>query len=274
MPAIRDRCLLVTGAGSRIGIGRAVALAAARAGAAVVANDVVEADLSETVDEVRAHGGQITGLVGDVADLPAVEELVAAAESLYGGVDVLVNNAGIAKKVPFHEMTREQFDRTLSVNLGGTWNCCRAAIPGMLERGGGVIVNVSSIMGSPWGWAEHVHYNASKAAIEGLTRGLAVEYGPRRIRVNAVAPGFVRTAQSTDPDHSVGPEGLAVASEYVPLRRVGDPTDIVEVILFLASDAARYITGQTLLVDGGLSLGDLGKAFEDPARSALSGAET
>jgi 3-oxoacyl-[acyl-carrier protein] reductase len=132
----------------------------------------------------------------------------------------------------------------------------------MIERGTGRIVTVSSLMGSAWGWDEHVHYNAAKAGIEGLTRGLAVELGPHGITVNAVAPGFVWTAQSTSREHSLGPEGLELAKDYVPLRRIGTPEDIADVVLFLASDAARYVTGQTLLADGGITLGDLRKAFE------------
>jgi 3-oxoacyl-[acyl-carrier protein] reductase len=131
----------------------------------------------------------------------------------------------------------------------------------MTERGAGAIVNFSSLMGHPWGWSDHVHYSASKAAIEGLTRALAVELGPHGIRVNAVAPGFIVTAQSTSREHSVGPEGLELAVPYIPLRRIGQPEDISDVVLFLASDAARYVTGQVLLADGGITLGDLRTAF-------------
>jgi 3-oxoacyl-[acyl-carrier protein] reductase len=119
-------------------------------------------------------------------------------------------------------------------------------------------------MGGWWGWSEHVHYNASKAGIEGLTRGLAMELGPHGVTVNAVAPGFVRTAQSMSVEHSLGPEGLALAEPFIPLRRIGDPEDIAEVVLFLASDASRYMTGQTLLADGGVTLGDLSSVFTQP----------
>ena len=262
--------VLVTGVGSQIGIGRAIALAAAAEGAAVFANDVVAEDLDQTIASVRDAGGEIEGYVADVADGAAVKAMVDEAEKRYGRIDVLVNNAGIAKRAPFTEMTEEEFRRTMDVNLGGTFNCSQAAAPGMIERASGAIVNLSSLMGTPWGWAEHVHYNASKAAIEGLTRGLAVELGPYGIRVNGVAPGFIETAQSTDPDHSVGPEGLQLAEPYVPLRRIGNPEDIAQVVLFLASDAARYVTGQTLLADGGITLGDLRKAFE-PLSTAASG---
>jgi 3-oxoacyl-[acyl-carrier protein] reductase len=254
--------LLVTGAGSQIGIGRAIALAAAERGAIVVANDVVAEDLELTVEQVRAAGGEATGHVADVANAEAVGEMVAKAEEAHGRIDILVNNAGIAKRAPFVELSRQEFGRTLDVNLGGTFNCARAAAAGMIERRSGSIVNFSSLMGHPWGWQEHVHYSASKAAIEGLTRALAVELGPHGVRVNAVAPGFVETAQSTSREHSVGAEGLKLAEPYIPLRRIAQPPEIADVVLFLASDAARYVTGQVLLVDGGITLGDLRKAFE------------
>jgi 3-oxoacyl-[acyl-carrier protein] reductase len=187
--------------------------------------------------------------------------MIAEAERCFGSVDVLVNNAGIARRAAFSTMSEEEFRRTLDVNLGGCFNCARAVVPGMLARGAGAIINVSSLMGSPWGWAEHAHYSASKAAIEGLTRGLAVELGPYGIRVNGVAPGYIRTAQSTDQVHSVGSEGLELAAPFIPLRRVGEPGEVADVVLFLASEDARYVTGQTLLTDGGITLGDLGAVF-------------
>jgi 3-oxoacyl-[acyl-carrier protein] reductase len=256
---------LVTGVGSRIGIGRAIARALAEEGAIVAANDVVAEDLERTVTELREAGAEVTSHLADVSDHAAVRAMAAEAERLHGRIDVLVSNAGIAKRAPFAAMTEDEYRRTLDVNLGGCFACARAVVPGMIERRAGRIVNVSSLMGSAWGWDEHVHYNAAKAGIEGLTRGLAVELGPYGITVNAVAPGFVWTAQSTSRDHSLGPEGLELAREYVPLRRIGDPEDIADVVLFLASDAARYVTGQTLLADGGITLGDLRKAFESLA---------
>jgi len=262
MADLSGTVLLVTGAGSQIGIGRAIAIGAAERGAIVFANDVVAEDLELTVDQVRAAGGEVTGHVADVADPEAVQEMVAKAEGAYGRVDILVNNAGIARRASFVELAEAEFRRTLDVNLGGTYNCSRAVAVGMIGRRSGSIVNVSSVMGHPWGWSEHVHYSASKAAIEGLTRALAVELGPFGIRVNAVAPGFVETAQSTSREHSVGPEGLRLAEPYIPLRRIAQPPEIADAVLFLASDAARYVTGQVLLVDGGITLGDLRKAFE------------
>ncbi len=258
-PAQRQepRTVLITGAGSAIGIGRATASAFAEQGSRLALNDVVERDLAETVDLIRSMGGEAEGFVADVSDPRAVDRMVADAQSRFGPIEVLVNNAGIARKRAFPDMSDEEWQETLSVNLGGTMHCCRAVAPVMIARGVGRIVNVSSLMGSSWGWAQHVHYNASKAGIEGLTRGLALELGPAGITVNAVAPGFIETAQSLSVEHSAGPEKMQMAAPLITLRRIGQPSDIAGVIVFLASDASRYVTGQVLLVDGGLTLGDL-----------------
>ena len=259
------KVVFLTGAGSAIGIGRATALAFAREGARIAAVDITTDDLMETVDLLRAAGAEAEAYQADVADVEAVNAATAAATERFKQIDILVNNAGIAKKKAFVALTDEEWRRTIEVNLGGTMHCTRAIAPQMIARGEGRIVNLSSLMGGWWGWSEHVHYNASKSGIEGLTRGLAMELGPQGITVNAVAPGFIWTAQSTSLEHSVGPEGLQRAVPFVPLRRIGDPEDIAEVILFLASDASRYMTGQTLLVDGGVTLGDLGSVFAKPS---------
>jgi 3-oxoacyl-[acyl-carrier protein] reductase len=260
--SLAGKVALVTGVGSQIGIGRAIAKALAAEGAVVAANDVVADDLALTVAELREAGAEVSSHLADVSDRAAVREMVLEAERLHGQIDILVNNAGIAKRAPLPAMSEDEYRRTVDVNLGGCFACSQAVAAGMIERRAGRIVSISSLMGSAWGWDEHVHYNAAKAGIEGLTRGLAVELGPYGIRVNAVAPGFIWTAQSTSRDHSLGPEGLELAAEFVPLRRIGDPEDIANVVLFLASDAAKYVTGQTLLVDGGITLGDLRKVFE------------
>jgi 3-oxoacyl-[acyl-carrier protein] reductase len=216
------------------------------------------------VELVRATGAEAEAFQADVSKSAEVDRAVAATTERFGEIHILVSNAGIAKKKAFVELTDEEWRRTIDVNLGGAMHCARAVAPGMIARGSGRIVNLSSLMGGWWGWTEHVHYNASKSGIEGFTRGLAMELGPHGVTVNAVAPGFVWTAQSMSVEHSVGPEGLKLAVPYVPLRRIGDPEDIAEVVLFLASDASRYMTGQTLLVDGGITLGDLGSVFAQP----------
>jgi 3-oxoacyl-[acyl-carrier protein] reductase len=253
--------VFLTGAGSVTGIGRATALAFAKEGARVAAVDVTTDDLAESVDLLRAAGAEAAAFQADVSQADAVQRAVAAATERFGKIDILVSNAGIAKKRAFVDLSDDEWRRTIDVNLGGAMHGARAVAPQMIARGGGRIINLSSLMGGWWGWSEHVHYNAAKAGIEGLTRGLAMELGPHGITVNAVAPGFIRTAQSMSVEHSLGPEGLDLAAPYIPLRRIGDPEDIAGVVLFLASDAARYLTGQTLLIDGGVTLGDLGPAF-------------
>jgi 3-oxoacyl-[acyl-carrier protein] reductase len=259
--SLTDKVVLVTGAGSAIGIGRATALAFARAGAHVAANDVIKQDLRETVELLRSAGVDAEEYHADVADAAAVQSMVTMVVARFGRVDVLVNNAGIARKKAFVDLSDDDWSHTIDVNLGGTKNCARAVVPHMLHQGSGSIVNVSSLMGSPWGWADHVHYSASKAGMEGLTRALAVELGPRGITVNAVAPGFIETAQSLSVEHSAGPEKMPLAIPLIPVRRIGRPEDIAGVIVFLASSAARYITGQVILVDGGLTLGDLSSIY-------------
>ena len=259
---LEGKVVLITGVGSQIGIGRAIARTLAREGAVIAANDVIHDDLALTVAELEAMGAEVSSHVADVADRHAVRAMVASVERLHGRVDVLVNNAGIAKRAPLVEMTEEQWRRTLDVNLGGCFNASQAVAPIMMRHGHGRIVSLSSLMGSPWGWDEHVHYNAAKSGIEGLTRGLAMELGPHGITANAVAPGFIWTAQSTAVGDSLGPAGLEIAKDFAPMRRIGDPEDIADVVLFLASELGRYVTGQTLLVDGGITLGDLRKAFE------------
>jgi 3-oxoacyl-[acyl-carrier protein] reductase len=131
----------------------------------------------------------------------------------------------------------------------------RPAAAAMIKAGRGSVICISSIMGVAYGWNEHVHYSAAKTGVVGLVRGLAVELAPSGVRVNGVAPGYIRTAQSLSTEHSLGEAGLIEAAKFVPMRRVGDPEDVADVILFLASNAARYLTGQVLVVDGGLLVG-------------------
>jgi len=190
-----------------------------------------------------------------VTSTEEADAAVAAAESRFGGLDALVANAGIAHRVKLAELTDAKWDRTLDVDLKGVFRVARAAAAGMRGRRGGAIVAIASTMGFIYGWNEHVHYSAAKAGVVGLVRGLAVELAREGVRANGVAPGYVRTAQTLSVENSLGAEGLERAAGYIPVGRVGAPEDIADVVLFLASDAARYITGQTLVVDGGLSVG-------------------
>ena len=163
-------------------------------------------------------------------------------------------NAGIAHKVPLAQMTDEKWDHTLDIDLKGIFRIVRAAAPAMKAAKKGSIVAVSSIMGVAYGWDEHVHYSAAKSGVVGLVRGLAVELARDGIRVNGIAPGYIRTAQLLSKEHSVGPDADKCGA-YIPMGRIGEPEEIAAVIQFLASNAARYMTGQVVVVDGGLLVG-------------------
>ncbi len=244
--------VLITGAG--IGIGRASALAFAKAGYHVVVTDVLGAEGAAVVAEITAAGGLAEFHKLDVRSTEMADAVVADVEARHGRIDVIVANAGIAHKVPLAEMSDEKWDYTFDIDLKGIFRIVRPALPGMKARGKGAIVALSSIMGVAYGWDEHVHYSAAKAGVVGLVRGLGVELARDGIRVNGVAPGYIRTAQLLSKQHSLGPDADK-AGEFIPMGRIGEPDDIADVILFLASNGARYMTGQVVVVDGGLLVG-------------------
>ena len=245
--------VMISGAG--IGIGEATALAFGRAGYHVYVTDVLDADGRETVAAIEAEGGSAGYSHVDVTDSANVDAAVAAAEAATGALDAVVANAGIAHKVLLSEMTDDKWDQTLDVDLKGVFRLCRAAAPAMRQAKRGAMVAVSSIMGTTYGWHDHVQYNAAKAGVVGLVRGLACDLGGDGIRVNGIAPGFIKTAQALSTVHSVGLAGLEAASAYIPLGRHGEADDIADVVLFLCSRGARYVSGQTIIVDGGLAVG-------------------
>ena len=245
--------VLITGGG--IGIGRATAFAFADAGYHVTVTDVLDKEGEEVAAQIRANGGAAGFQHLDVTDSANADAVVAAAEAQFGALDVVVANAGIAHRVPLAQMSDDKWDHTFDVDLKGIMRVARAAVPAMRTRGSGAIVALSSIMGVAYGWDEHVHYSAAKAGVVGLVRGLAVELARDGIRVNGIAPGYIRTAQALSEEHSLGPVGLEKAAEFIPVGRVGGPDDIADVAVFLASHAARYMTGQTVVVDGGLLVG-------------------
>ena len=245
--------VLITGSG--IGIGAATARAFAEAGCRVVVTDVLDDEGQRLAQEITEGGGEAEYHHLDVTSTEEVERLVSEAEGRYGPLGCVVANAGIAHKVPLTELSDEKWDHTHEIDLKGVMRVCRAAAPAMREAGRGSMIAVSSIMGVAYGWDEHVQYSAAKAGVVGLVRGLAVELARDGIKVNGIAPGYIRTAQALSEEHSLGPEGLEKAAEFIPMGRIGEPEDIADVILFLASDAARYLTGQVIVVDGGLLVG-------------------
>lgn len=247
------KTVIITGAG--IGIGRATAYAFAGSGYRVIVTDILEADGRAVAEAILAEGGTAEFHKLDVTSTEQTNALVAEVEAKHGAINTIVCNAGIAHKVPLNLLTDEKWDHTFDVDLKGMIRVIRAAAPKMREAGRGSVICLSSIMGVAYGWDEHVHYSAAKSGVVGLVRGLAVELAQDGIRVNGVAPGYIRTAQALSTEHSLGPEGLEKAAEFIPMGRVGEADDVADVIVFLSSNAARYLTGQVVTVDGGLLVG-------------------
>lgn len=250
MNDIKGRTVIVTGAGQ--GIGRAYALGLARVGAVPVIADLNRPAAERVADEVRADGGECLALQVDVGEPGSVDAMVGAVMERYGRVDVLVNNAAIfstLKMRPFDEIPFDEWDRVMRVNITGCFLCARAVAPPMRAQKSGSIINISSaayVMGRP----NYLHYTTSKAALIGMTRSLARELGPHDVRVNAILPGAVETEVARE---TVSPEQLRQQIAARSLARTEDPTDLVGVMMFFASDASRFVTGQSIVVDGGLT---------------------
>jgi NAD(P)-dependent dehydrogenase (short-subunit alcohol dehydrogenase family) len=241
------RVAVVTGGGS--GIGRATAIALARAGARVAVLDRDVATAKAVADEVDGSPFEV-----DVRDGDRVDAAVAEVAEHLGGLHILVNNAGTGDLRPLHTVDEKLWHRLIDVNLTGTYLAMRAAVPIMLEGGGGAIVNNASVSGiTPT--RNEAAYSAAKAAVIALTKSGALEYGPT-VRVNCVAPGYVRTPLTAMFDQY--PDAFAEIARGMPAGRMGEPEEIAEVILFLASDRSSYITGETIVVDGGVSLPQAG----------------
>lgn len=244
---LSGKVALVTGA-SR-GIGRMIALRFAQAGAAVAVLATSEDRARPVVDEITQAGGKALALGADVADAAQATAAVERTVKELGALHVVVNNAGITKDGLFVRMSEEDFMRVVDVNLKGTFNVCKAASRGLLKTAGARIINVTSIVGLT-GNAGQANYAAAKAGLVGFTKSLAREFGGRGVTVNAIAPGFITTDMTSDLPEAVKQSSLAA----IPLARFGTAEDIADAALFLASERAGYITGHTLVVDGGMSL--------------------
>jgi 3-oxoacyl-[acyl-carrier protein] reductase len=245
---LREKAALITGGGR--GIGAATAILFAREGAKVGVMDLREESFREVVDRGRQMGLELKGFVGDVTDKKRVDQAVDAFVREFGRIDILVNNAGIAISRPFMEKTVEDWEKTLRVNLIGVFLCAQSAAKYMLQQKSGKIVNISSIRGIEHCGREGVmDYSASKTAVIGLTKTMAKQLAPY-VQVNAVAPGHTKTEMTL----SLPEEVKRNMIEGSFLKRMAEPEDIAKAILFMASEDADFITGQTLLVDGGFSL--------------------
>lgn len=242
----RNRPVLITG-GSR-GIGAATARAAAAAGHDVAIGYLERGHEAQViVDELAASGIRAVAIEADVATGSGARRLVGEAETALGGLYALVNNAGIMPEAPFLEITTTEWDRVVATDLSAAFHTCQTALPGMVERGAGVIVNISSRLGQI-GWPGVAHYAAAKAGLLGLTKTLAREFGPKGVRVNAVAPGATLTAMAADV--VVGEAGRKRLAE-IPAQRFAEPEDVANAVMFLLSDASSMFHGQTLCPNGG-----------------------
>ena len=248
-----DSTVIISGAG--IGIGKATAIAFAESNYNVIVTDVLPDEANAVVKNINDNGGSSEFHHMDVTSTSEVNSVIQTVEKKYGPLNTVVCNAGIAKMIPMKTMKDEEWDLTIDVDLKGMMRMIRAAAPAMREAKKGSIICLASVVGTTYGWDEHVPYSAAKAGVTGFVKGTAIELAKDHIRANAIAPGFIRTAQTLDPVHSVGEEGLEAVAPTIPLGRVGDPSDIADVAVFLASDKARYITGQTITVDGGVTVG-------------------
>ena len=246
--SLEEKVAIVTG-GSR-GIGRAIALELANRGAAVVVNYVKNSQAAdEVVDDISNVGGKAQTFQSDVADFSQAQDLIKFTIDTFGGLDILINNAGITRDTLIMMMSEKDWDDVINTNLKGTFNCSKAAVRHMMRKRFGRIINITSVAGQ-MGNAGQSYYSASKAGQIGFTKALAREIAPRNITVNAIAAGFIET----DIWEGVPDEARELVMSLIPLGRKGEAEEIAYAVAFLASDQASYITGQIIGVDGGMAM--------------------
>ena len=246
---LEGKVSLVTGAGR--GIGRAVAVGLARHGSTVVVNDIDPGGAQDTVDEIRALGREASKACTDVRDYKAVEQMVDDVVERYGGLNVLVNNAGVISTGNIEDVDPGEWDRVMQVNLKAVFHTCKACLPFMLSGGSGKIVNLASVAAHRRGGVANTIYAVSKAGVVTLTRGLAKEVASRGINVNAISPAVIETDMTKDLLDKLSPDDIA---GIIPKGRTGRPQDVVDAVLFLVSGRSDFITGEVIVLDGGFSI--------------------
>jgi len=243
---LKGKTAIITGGAK--GIGRAISVKLGSMGANIVVNySGSQKAAEELVEELKAMGVKAVSIKADVSDFEQVQKMFDDVNESFGSIDILVNNAGITKDTLIMRMSEDDFDKVISINLKGTFNCIKAATKYMIKQRSGRIVNIASIVGII-GNAGQANYVASKAGIIGLTKSAARELSSRNINVNAVAPGFIKTSMTDELPDKIKNEYL----DKIPLKRFGDPEDVADVVSFLCSHESRYITGQVINVDGGM----------------------
>jgi 3-oxoacyl-[acyl-carrier protein] reductase len=242
---LKGKVSFITG-GAR-GIGFEIALAFARHGADIILGDIDQANLDKAVQELQTYGVKVEGYIHDVSNLKSCEEVIKKTTDRFGRVDILVNNAGITRDTLLMRMSEDDFDRVITINLKGTFNCTKVVSRIMMRQRYGRIINIASVIGLI-GNAGQVNYASSKAGIIGLTKSVAREFASRNVTVNAIAPGYIQTEMTKKLPEEVTSRML----QNIPLGRPGTPLDVANAALFLASEYASYMTGQVLVVDGGM----------------------
>lgn len=249
---LKDKVALVTGAGSQIGFGKAIVLTLAGEGCDIIVNDKDGEGAEKTAEEVRAKGRKALAVQADISNSEEVKEMVRKALAEFGRIDILVNNAGVGHGGgPLVETKEEDWDTLININIKGALNCCKAALPQMLERRSGKIINIASGVGKS-GMPFNSVYAATKAAVIGFTKSLAAEVASKGINVNCVAPGLSTTNFIRGSDGEVrDPDMVEAVRATIPLGRTTEPQDIANMVTYLASDAAADIVGQPISVEGG-----------------------